>query len=508
MKKRLRDRLQCPKCPSSDAYFIYDDGGYCFSCGYVEKKGYSELSKRNVYTQEFVPWCDISKETMIRYNCYSNIDATGKPVEIVFKHGDGLLIRNREEKKFQFDGQPTALFGQDRFDAGCSDAIVITEGAKDALSVYEIFRSQQPAVAVLSASTARNECVRSQDYLNAFNKIYICFDNDEPGKKAARAVATLFDASKVYILNLSLYKDANDYLTKKAVKEFKISFHNTKSYEPTKIISSFNEIKEALNEPGANVIATWPFPTWNDMTYGIRLGERILITAQEGIGKTEIVRAIEYHVCKTTDENIGVIHLEENKKRTIKGLAGYELKLPVHLPKINKTTDEIFEAYKNAVGREDKVHIYSHFGSDDPDIILNSVRKLATVHKCNMVFFDHITMAVSGLADEDERRALDQISTRLAMMTEELQFSLVFVSHVNDFGQTRGSRYISKICDLRIDLERNLDSENIVERNTTKTRIRKNRFSGLTGPSGNLWFDPDTYIISELQTETEHGFPV
>ena len=28
----------CPHCNSSDAYTIYDDGAYCFSCQYSTKK--------------------------------------------------------------------------------------------------------------------------------------------------------------------------------------------------------------------------------------------------------------------------------------------------------------------------------------------------------------------------------------------------------------------------------------------------------------------------------------
>ena len=28
----------CPKCDSSDAFTIYDDGAYCFSCQYSTKK--------------------------------------------------------------------------------------------------------------------------------------------------------------------------------------------------------------------------------------------------------------------------------------------------------------------------------------------------------------------------------------------------------------------------------------------------------------------------------------
>src|SRR5690348_2133228 len=106
-------------------------------------------------------------------------------------------------------------------------------------------------------------------------------------------------------------------------------------------------------------------------------------------------------------------------------------------------------------------------------------------------------MAVSGLAGEDERRALDYFSTRLEMMVKELDFALIMVSHVNDEGRTRGSRYISKIADIRIDATRDTTNPDPVQRNTTELMVSKNRFSGRTGPACKLLFDPQTYTYSE-----------
>src|SRR6267142_5768937 len=83
------------------------------------------------------------------------------------------------------------------------------------------------------------------------------------------------------------------------------------------------------------------------------------------------------------------------------------------------------------------------------------------------------------------------------MMVKELDIALLFVSHVNDLGQTRGSRMISKIADIRIDLSRDITASDRLVRNTTKLIISKNRFCGRTGPAGNLVFDPVTYTLSE-----------
>ena len=106
-------------------------------------------------------------------------------------------------------------------------------------------------------------------------------------------------------------------------------------------------------------------------------------------------------------------------------------------------------------------------------------------------------MVVSGLELEDERRTLDFLSTSLATMVHDLNFSLVLVSHVNDEGKTRGSRNISKVADLWLALDRDHTNSNEAIRNTTNLTIKKNRFTGQTGPAGKLVFDPLTFRITE-----------
>src|SRR5260370_37394448 len=103
-------------------------------------------------------------------------------------------------------------------------------------------------------------------------------------------------------------------------------------------------------------------------------------------------------------------------------------------------------------------------------------------------------MAIPLLAGENERQDLDEISTRLEMMVKELDFVLIVVSHVNDFGQTRSSRAIGKVSDIRIDLSRDL-AQGSTE---TYVTVSKNRYCGKTGSAGILTFDPGTYTLSEL----------
>lgn len=495
-----------PTCNSSDAFTLYDDGhGFCYSCNYFQPADKTEkeiIPLTNEIIQQYVPWRGISEKTMRFYDARTAVDAkTSEPKYITFPFPTGR-IQNRllAEKKFWTEGETinpdTPLFGQDKFPAGSGKAITICEGPLDTLSAFEIL-GEFPTVGITSSSSARKEVSEAYDYINSFPKIVICFDNDDPGRKAASQVASLFDFNKVYVVDLTEFNDVNDYLTNKKGKNFTKAWWAAKRFLPQGIVSSYSEIDDILDKEEAKESFPYPFPTWNDMTYGLRYGEVVLLTAMEGIGKTEIVRAIEYHLLKNTDCNIGMIHLEEGKTRMIKGLAGYELDKPAHLPDSQVTKADIKKAFKGLTRRDERVHIYTHFGSDDPDVILSTIRFMAGACNCKYIFLDHITMVVTGSQEDDERRALDYVSTKLAHMVEELDFSLVLVSHVNDEGKTRGSRNISKIADIRIDLKRNIVAENPQERNTTYTYITKNRFAGRTGLAGTLVFNPETYKLKE-----------
>jgi twinkle protein len=514
----IEKELPCPKpCGSSDAYFLYGDGhGHCYSCGYhyFPSKEFIELTE---FTYEYLPYRGIGKNTFRRYGAKTKISPEGKPLSIGYPHREVDTFKVRDltkdktkESVFHYVGNPQrGCFGVDRFTAGSHKYVTITEGYEDALSCYEVLGS--PAISVQSSGTAAADCSVDRAWINSFERIYLAFDADERGREAARSVAKLFDYGKVYEVKFpgGNRKDANDFVQHGEHDTLKQLWWNSKKYLPDEIKSSFIDFETIINEIPKNGIP-YPFPTLTYMTYGIRTGETVLITAQEGIGKTEVMHAIEYQLLTQTDYPVGAIFLEEPKKRHLQALAGIHLQRPVHLPDCDVSNDRVFEAIQNVVRTDDRLHVYSHFGSDDPEHILDTIRFLVSARGCRYILLDHITMVVSGLGGENERRALDYLSTRLEMMVKELDFALILVSHVNDDGLTRGSRNISKICDIRINLFRDILSSDPIVRRTTNVVVGKNRFCGRTGPAGQLLFDPSTYTLREdtgydIQSERDNG---
>jgi len=452
------------------------------------------------YTFEYLPLRGIDVATFRKYGAKTKIDKDGKPIAVKYPERNGSFhVRPIEGKlKAYHEGEYKAgCFGIDKFVPGSHRHIVITEGYEDALSLQMVLHC--PVVSVHSSGSAVADVGADRSAINAYDRIYLAFDGDEAGRDAAAAVAKLFDYSKLFQIKFpgGNRKDANDFVQHGEHEQLRSLFESAKKFLPDNIESELRVFKNILFEaPKAGV--SYGVPTLDFMTYGIRTGESVLLTAQEGVGKTEVMHKIMYSILKEhPDAAVAGIFLEEPKKRLLQALAGIYLRRPVHLPDCGVTDIEIYDAVQALVRHDDRLHIYSHFGSDDPEHILDTIRFLVSARGCRYVFLDHITMVVSGLGGDNERRALDYLSTRLEMLVKELDFALVVVSHVNDDGLTRGSRNISKIADIRIDLTRDIKSSDPIIRRTTNLMISKNRFCGRTGPAGQLLFDPATYTLNE-----------
>jgi 5S rRNA maturation endonuclease (ribonuclease M5)/KaiC/GvpD/RAD55 family RecA-like ATPase len=500
MSKLVSSHRPCPLCSSSDAYSVYDDGhGYCFSCNEYYPKRKKDQFDLNDFTYEYLPWRGVRSDIFKFYDCKTQVNAEGKPVAVGFKYPNGSVkLRRLDSKDIFWDKEhypapEPGLFGRNKFAAGSHKYVIITEGELDALSLHQVTRV--PAVSVQSSSSAVRDCTADMEWLASFERIFLAFDNDKPGQDATRAVARLFEGSRLYHVRFSHHKDANDFLRMGEDTELLNVWTNSKRYLPETVISDWETFKQLVQEPPKRGVP-YPWQCLTDMTYGIRTGESVLLTAREKVGKTEIMHFIEHQLLKETDSNVASIFLEEPKQRHLQALAGIELGRPVHLPDSGVSSAETCSALERITAAGSRLYLYNHFGSCDTGVLLDTIRYLVSACGCRYVLLDHISMAVVALG-EDERRALDYLSNRLEMLVKELDFCLIYVSHVNDDGLTRGSRWLTKVTDIVISAERDLMAADPVERNTIHLKIPYSRYPGLTGPAGSIIFDPSTYSFRE-----------
>lgn len=519
--------MACDSCGSSDAKSLWSDGHtYCFKCeawGRSEDSVGTEVSPKAQQPvvglsrglPEAIPDRGITRSTVEAYN----VTMEGGSHYYPYHDKKGRLIahkiRHVQDKAFKSQGniQDATLFGQHLFPPG-GKFVTLVEGELDALAAYQMMGSKWPALSIKNgAKSALKDCKAQFEYLDSFENIIIAFDADEPGQQAASEVAELFGNKAKLMRHVGGYKDACEYSADNASQDWVNAWWRAEQYVPDGIING-NELLDKVLKPIEAAKIGYPWAGLNKLTMGIRQAELITVTAGSGLGKSQFMREIVYHLLNTADGNLGLMFLEESAERTARSIMSMHANKPLHLPTTEATEDEIIQAYEATLGTG-RVYLFDHFGSTSIDNILNRVRYMARALDCRTVFLDHVSIVVSAQEGiSDERKAIDEIMTKLRMLVQETGITLFCVSHlrrpdgkgfeegaVTSLSALRGSHSIAQLSDIVIGLERNGQAEDMAERHTTKVRVLKNRFSGITGPACGLYYDQFTGRMLEVMVD-------
>lgn len=518
--------IPCDNCGSSNANSLFDDGHtYCFSCEtFVAGDGTTTTMKaptkpmnKDLKFYDSASSVSIIDRSITSATCIAyGVKQTNDKHYYPYYDTDGVMVavktRDVPSKQFSIAGdfKDATLFGQQNFTKN-GRYLTICEGELDALAAYQMQGSKYPCVSVRNgAQAALKDCKAQYEWIDSFDNIVICFDGDEPGQKAAQAVAELF-GGKVKVMKYKKgYKDACDYLMHNEGKEFIDAWWSAESYIPDGIVQG-NSLWEVVSAPIEKSDCDYPYEELNKLTYGIRKGELVMVTAGSGLGKSQFLREIVWHILSKTTDNIGLMFLEEGVRKTARSLMSLAVNRPIHLPDVEVTPEELKDAFDRTLGT-DRLYLFDHFGSSSLDNIVNRVKYMAKALNCGYVMLDHISIIVSGGDVGDERKALDAIMTRLRMLVQETGISLICVSHLKrpeskghedgaatSLSQLRGSGSIAQLSDVVIGLERNGQAEDKTERNTTHVRVLKNRFSGFTGGAGHLLYNNATGRMLEIK---------
>lgn len=520
--------IACEHCGSSDANALYDDGHtYCFSCGVIESESEhedrerwkEELNRANSMKTEGeikpIPDRGITRETCEYYK----VTQTGQ--KHIYPYADesavfiASKVRTVANKSFSVEGQwgKATLFGQSLFHKG-GKYVTVVEGELDALAAFQMLGSKWPVVSIKNgAQSALKDCKANFEWLEAFENVVICFDADEPGKKASEEVAELFGSKAKVVKHIKDCKDACDYLIKGETPAFVNAWWKAETYVPDGIVAA-SSLWEEVSTPEKPAEALYPFTGLNSLLYGFRPAELITVTAGSGLGKSQFLREILFHILKTTKWNIGGMFLEESVRKTARSIMSLHANKLLHLPDTKVSPEELKDAFDNTLGT-DRIYLFDHFGSTSADNIINRIRYMVKACDCRIVFLDHLSIIISGQDAGDERKAIDVLMTRLRTLVQELEITLIVVSHLKrpngnqghedgqavSLSQLRGSGAIAQLSDAVITLERNSMSADATERHTTKVAVAKNRYSGLTGPACDLRYDVDSGRMFEVKEE-------
>jgi len=505
----------CDKCGSSDANSLYTDGHtYCFAC---ETYGQSQEEAKVVEikpvdfltgTHEVLVKRCLTEKT-VKFWDYQTGTFNGKTTQIAnHKTTNGKVVGQKIRtagKEFSVRGnlKEAGLYGQWLWRDGGKN-VTIVEGELDALSMSQAFDHKWAVVSLKTgAAGAKRDIKQAIEWLEKFESVVFMFDNDEVGQKAAIECAALLSPRKAKIAKLPL-KDASDMIMAGRHAELIDCFWGAKNYQPDGIINGADLWEEVSTHKEVHTLP-YPYSALNEKVGGCRLGEIVTVTAGSGLGKSQLTREFAYHLLNE-GATIGYVALEESSKRTAQGLMSLHLNKPVHLEDV--PTDDLRKAFDATMGTG-RVFMYDHWGSTESDNLLSKIRYLARGCNCQYIILDHLSIVVSGMEGNDERRTIDTLMTKLRSLTEELNIGMIVVSHlrrpsgdkgheegiITSLSQLRGSAAIGQLSDIVIGLERN--QQDAETSDTTTVRVLKNRWSGETGVAGQLVYNKETGRMSE-----------
>ena len=263
-------------------------------------------------------------------------------------------------------------------------------------------------------------------------------------------------------------------------------------------------------------------PLGVDNYYGVHLdGDHLyqlgngIVTHNTGVGKTSVLREDLYHLLMNTDKKIGACFLEDSVGETVGGLIGLHLNKRVGLPSVEVSEEEERAAWEETLG-SGRVLMLDHQGSVQDDSLIDKIEYMA-LSGCEMIYLDHITIAVSESGD-NVNASIDKFMSDILKLVKRHNIWIGVVSHLRKTkagdesfesgGQIteddlKGSGSLKQVSFQTIALSRNKSAEDEASRNKTQLWLLKDRKTGASGPAGSYRYDAKTGRLSEAAKDEE-----
>lgn len=211
---------------------------------------------------------------------------------------DGELVnakyRNPDDKRDmrQEAGAEPCLFGWHLIDPK-TRSVAITEGEIDAMTLHQ---AGIPALSV-NAGAGNHQWIESDwERLERFSEIFVCFDDDDSGRKGASEVIQRLGIERCRLVKFGA-KDANQWLQDGAGGEdFHSALKEAKTLDPPELVgmTEFRDQVKALFYPAPGVTSD-PYLTFGDTRYEwfeFRRSELTVWTGYSGHGKSLLLNQV------------------------------------------------------------------------------------------------------------------------------------------------------------------------------------------------------------------------
>ncbi len=412
------------------------------------------------------------------------------------------------------------------------DTLLLVGGELDALAAQQMLSESQKGTkyegtffhvwSPTNGEASEQQFHARRESIGQFKKIILCFDDDDVGHALTRAVARMFPGKTKKLVLPKGIKDPNEALMHGYAQAFVDAWWNPKEcFEGTKaksLTSLAAAIKKAMPKQGLS----WPWPSLNKLTLGLRPHNMYVWGAGTGVGKTEVLRHVAHWIVEQHGEGVGVFSTEDPIHKVAQAYVGKWIGKRIELPPTNDpsdpdyrklydyTEDERNDAIDMVAGKE-----LLFFGdlstSRTGQNITDQIDEMMSMGVRHFLIDNLTGVDVDGKGSE--REGIDAVMQVLGQYKDEKEITIHLVTHLRDPGPNRtpyeqggdvfqqdyrGSRSIGFWANYMLAVIRNVEAVDISERTTTYIKVVKDRDQGIhTGSRVTLLGDLDTGMLQE-----------
>lgn len=421
--------------------------------------------------------------------------------------------------------------------------LIMVEGEWDVLSAFQAcvdaaagtkFMGLEPFVVGLSNGTANAKAsvASNMDFVGTFDSYVLGFDGDaadaeeqkkgiQKGREATEEVGVFLVGKELWLGEYGAYHDPNDMIKGGQWQNLANALmFPKKKFTAEKVVTADALDFEDLIAKRVEGIHIPQFPELMNLIHGFRVRELTVVTGPSGFGKSTVMATIAGELRKA-GKKVGMIFLEEEYKETVLRMMAHKLGVSYNKLKsepLKYATREELKAAHEWVKEDDGFVFLNHFGSIQIEELMNKIRYFVAVYEVDYIILDHLSMCVSGLKTDDERKLLDMVMTELAAFCASTDVGIMAVSHLNrgvaqEFRPPKGKEnepfwvHVRKE-DLRgsAGLEQlswiviGIEPEIMPDRSRGRIRIvvLKNRPWGYLGEADILKMNPDTGVLEAV----------
>lgn len=507
------DRSECPACGSSDNLITWDDNHqYCFTPNCTFNKGQVSRHTPPIKPKKLRS-ISLNKRRLTANTCSKyGVGAYNGCIYFPYYRGNqiqGYKVRNpsvpkKDKKHFWVEGTITnILFGNQCVHN--KNVVAICTGEYDAMSIYQM--TNVSGLSLSSDSVATKAIETNLEWLESFEKIILCVDNDTSGQKAGEIIKEIIRPYQLFHMVFPTgFKDASQMLMESQTELFTRAFWSARP-TPIKTIFTFEELSKDLtsNYEVPKGIETG-IPILDKHLGGLRPGELTTVLAKTYQGKSTFSRILFSNLIRSKVRCLLNALEEEPRKYTRRLLHTYAGR-----PIIELTTEERTFLVNEML----RYLIVSKLnGKVQPKALSDVIEYAVRRDKVQCVLVDNLSAAV------DRSRLFEQTSLlveTLFGLCKDFGVHIVSVCHIHRDGKSSdqeplesgyGSSAIEHASDNMIVINRTNSEERKVQIALVKNRElgKLTTFTTTFNPRTGRYNDKTTKAAKDEQSRNGYSF--